>query len=1422
MKGIIVTKGNKYFDLPNENNIIEDFSIRISDNNKYFNDKVLSENSLLEIDGYNVLSYNFQEDNVNLYKFNQEQTLVFGNELLDSFKCNKNKFYIQKGILSNIEGNIYINGQLGNEENSLYEGDLIYFNDTIINYHETSLEIYGRFTTFLSPSVIEKEELKDYPNYFKSPRIVKSKPIDPIEIKPPPSKEQGMKNKLIKLVGMPLLMAGVTVGSRMFIGGNSPFLLIMVVSTIMTTLVSIYNFFDDKKEMKIKNNIRKEKYREYLINKRKELFTEKEKQIEAAYYQNPTLEMIEKMVLNNSNRIYERDIKDEDFLDISIGYANEPLSFDVKVNIEEIKLEDDYLKEEMELISEEYNSIDNLPITINLRKSHLGLVGRHKYIKKQLIAYIMQLCFLQSYHDLEIVFLAEEKDEDFYKFMKWFNQFKFNQINASTFVCHDNQKEQVLGTLTQILKERKRFKDEKKDVLSIPHYVVIVDNPNLLINHPINEYLLEDENLAFSLIYTTNQKANLPKNIKTIINIDDEDQVRLLIKDGEFVNRKINNLKTDNISSERISRTLASIIHNKGITSNVPETVGFLEMFNVDSVEQLGINGRWNNNSPDRTLATPLGFRAENDVVELNLHEKAHGPHGLVAGTTGSGKSEIIQSYILSLAVNFSPQDVGFLLIDFKGGGMAELFKDMPHLLGSITNLDGAASYRALASINSELKRRQQLFNDNGVNNINLYTKKFKRGEATEPLPHLFLISDEFAELKKQQPEFMEELISTARIGRSLGVHLILATQKPSGVVNDQIWSNSKFKLALKVQDESDSNEIIKTTDAARITLPGRAYLQVGNNEIYELFQSAYSGAPYGSKEDEKEYDERIYKINMLGQGEVLNKDLSDKESSEDVITELDAVIKQIAQVNKEAGLTEVTKPWLPGLEEEIVNPNINNIELDGDGDLSTEIGLLDIPTEQKQIVFKYDLLTGGNLIIYGASGYGKTISLTNIILDLARKNNSKQINFDILDFGNSNLLPLKILNQTRNYVTFDTEELFIKWNKKIIEELNFRKQMFAKSGAMNYEMYNQIEEKKIPAIVVLIDNYEIMDEIAGVDSQDTIKRISRDGNSVGIYLVVTTGAINSIRYNVSSNFKTKLSLYQFDEGNYTGIVGRVKYPLKEIKGRGFINVGKVETIQNYIPFISENKINYINSLNKYIEKIILIHEKEKAQGIKMLSEFIDMEEILMEGKVSIGLDTDVDPICIKEQDLLIAGGKKSGKTNLLKVIISQLKGKKLIYGSELENSGDAESIILRNENIELKIIDFLDENEFKLKNRDSKLSEKEYLDSLDKAYLIIDKWNDLIYEKEFEFLEQIIQLSKYNVYFIVIIEGNEFKGVDPFTKYLKTIDERIIVGNIGDQNLEYLMIKNYNPSINRGIYKNNIGTTIFKIPLYKERNGNI
>ena len=219
-----------------------------------------------------------------------------------------------------------------------------------------------------------------------------------------------------------------------------------------------------------------------------------------------------------------------------------------------------------------------------------------------------------------------------------------------------------------------------------------------------------DTHLGFSLIYTTHLQANLPENIKTVMVLTGGDNATLVMKEGTLLNTPAKLPTVAGIDVDSISRRLAPLIHNQGVSTQIPESVTFFELYNVQRPEELPILELWQRNACHKSLAVPLGLRGKDDIVNLNLHEKAHGPHGLVAGTTGSGKSEIVQSYILSLAVNFHPHEVGFLLIDYKGGGMANLFSDLPHLLGTITNLDGSESMRALASVSNEVLKTPDFY----------------------------------------------------------------------------------------------------------------------------------------------------------------------------------------------------------------------------------------------------------------------------------------------------------------------------------------------------------------------------------------------------------------------------------------------------------------------------------------------------------------------------------------------------------------------------------------------------------------------------------------------------------------------------------------------------------------------------------------
>ena len=390
------------------------------------------------------------------------------------------------------------------------------------------------------------------------------------------------------------------------------------------------------------------------------------------------------------------------------------------------------------------------------------------------------------------------------------------------------------------------------------------------------------------------------------------------------------------------------------------------------------------------------------------------------------------------MATLFHPYEVGFVVIDFKGGGMVNQFKDLPHLIGAITNIDGREINRSLMSIKAELEKRQRLFAENDVNNINTYIKLFKAGKIKTPIPHLIIVVDEFAELKAEQPEFMKELISAARIGRSLGVHLILATQKPAGQVNEQIWSNSKFKLCLKVQTKEDSNEVLKSPLAAEIKEPGRAYLQVGNNEIFELFQSAYSGAPARNDDANTSKEFIISEVDLSGKRKVVFQQKNSK-SDNVVASQLEAIVEYVNNHCIANNIQKLPNICLPPLED-VINYPVNKKA--ATNTLNIPLGIYDDPSRQLQDIVNIDF-TSGNVAIIGSSQYGKTNLLQLILRYIGETYSPNEVSAYVLDFGSMALKVFETMNHIGGVVTASDDEKVKNFFRMMAKEMKLRKEKF-------------------------------------------------------------------------------------------------------------------------------------------------------------------------------------------------------------------------------------------------------------------------------------------------------------------------------------------------------------------------------------------
>ena len=1133
-------------------------------------------------------------------------------------------------ILTRMQGEFYRNNHLEQNDQQLISfGDELSLGAVTIKLYPDEIWIQGpaqvgKQLTLREPSRYAFYE--EYPDYHRSPRIIYRGSEDKILINPPGQEPVKPSDELLKLIIPPLMMIGVTILITL-IQPRGIYILATVGMSITTMIFSIRGFFKNRKKYKADKKERIDLYHLYLKDKAMELTRLEREQKEGMNYHFPTVLELTDLVESYNHRIYEKTPLHFDFLYYRLGLGKLPTSYELNYGQRERSGKKDALEEEGYALYSRHKKIPDMPIPANLSHGPVGYIGPRNLVLEQLQLLVMQIATFHSYHDVQFITILPEEEKEQWSWMRWLPHAKLQELNVRGFVYNQRTRDQVLNSLNQILKLRRSQKEEtshKESTLFHPHYVVLVTDEKLILDHVIMEFFTEDPtDLGCSLVFVEDVMSSLSENIQTVINIKDRNTGQLVMEEGVLkeTDFRLDHFPVD-YDKERIARTLAPLNHLQNLKSSIPDSVTFMEMYGAETFEDLQVSSRWEKNAPYKSLAVPIGLRGQGDLVQLNLHEKAHGPHGLIAGTTGSGKSETIQSYILSLAVNFHPHDVAFLLIDYKGGGMANLFKNLPHLLGTITNLDGAQSMRALASINAEIHRRERLFREFEVNHINQYQKKFKNGEAKEPLPHLFLISDEFAELKANQPDFIKELVSIARVGRSLGVHLILATQKPSGVVDDQIWSNSRFKIALKVADRSDSNEMLHTPDAAEITQTGRAYLQVGNNEVYELFQSAWSGADYQPEKDDMGIeDHTIYLINELGQYEILNEDLSgleDADEIKEVPTELDAIVHNIQLMCEEQEIPPVPQPWLPPLKERITLEELEEVQptvaWEQEKPLSVLLGMADIPQAQKQEAVSINLAKDGHVLLYGSPGTGKTTFLQSAGMDLARKFSPKDLTIYLMDFGTNGLAPLSKLPQVADTMLLDQTEKISKFVRIMEKELNRRKKLLSDYGVGTLELYRQASGQKEPAIVILLDSYEaIKEEAYEAELFKLLVRISREGLSIGVHLLMTAGRQTNLRAQLYSNFKHQLSLPQNEASEVRVIVGAtpLAMTMEDIKGRALIKREEVDVIQLVLPVSGANDTQVLNNLRQVVASLQEAWTGQRPSAIPMVPEELTMDAFL-------------------------------------------------------------------------------------------------------------------------------------------------------------------------------------------------------------------
>src|SRR6266536_3846972 len=509
--------------------------------------------------------------------------------------------------------------------------------------------------------------------------------------------------------------------------------------------------------------------------------------------------------------------------------------------------------------------------------------------------------------------------------------------------------------------------------------------------------------------------------------------------------------------SEGVARALAPLRDDSTDTPGAPPaSCRLLDVVGLEPPEPAGVLAGWQR--AGRATYAPIGAAAEGPFgVDL----KKDGPHALVAGTTGAGKSELLQTLIASLAVANRPDAMTFVLIDYKGGSAFKDCARLPHTVGMVSDLDGHLTQRALASLSAELKRREELLLHAGAKDIEDYWVQRRRQPGLEPLPRLVLIIDEFASLVAELPEFVTGLVGIAQRGRSLGVHLVLATQRPAGVVSADIRANTNLRIALRVTDASESSDVIDAPDAAGIakSTPGRCYVRSGASSLTGV-QAARVGGRRPSA-SAAAVAPVVARVGWADLGRPAPHPTAGGDD-DDASTDLSVLVGAIRQAARRLGLASQRSPWLPPIGEVVAVRDLPPVEARGGGPAAghgagrvpagevapLRIGLVDVPAEQRRRALALDLVNGGHVLVAGSPRTGRSTVLRTVAGAVAAGSSPADVHLYNIDYNTNALLPLVGLPHCGAIVGRDQPERVDRLLGRLLAEVSRRQQLLAEQGA--------------------------------------------------------------------------------------------------------------------------------------------------------------------------------------------------------------------------------------------------------------------------------------------------------------------------------------------------------------------------------------
>jgi DNA segregation ATPase FtsK/SpoIIIE, S-DNA-T family len=979
-----------------------------------------------------------------------------------------------------------------------------------------------------------------------------ARPVLPPDIRRPEPPNTGQGKVPLSLIGVitPLIFAGV-----MYLAmGNAQFLLFAGLTPVMGVAGAI----DAKRKGRRSERSERERFARELAELSDRLATAADDERRRRALAHPDPAEIMRRVELPSVALWERRPGDADFLHLRAGVGDVPWRVPVT---EPPALKAADTPEALATLVGEASTLAGGAVPLDLSGGGVvGIVGDRAAAVAVARSLVCQAAALHGPADLPVMVLAGVDAAPGWDWAKWLPHTRDATGVGRLLSHHPELSTAMVEARLKAAGARDQFERQPSGVRLVgPTLLVVVDDESLTEGRRApTRNLLRGDGGPVAGVVVASTADRLPAVCSAVVEITDAGGVADLVlpQAGTHI-RDIAPAGMGDDVARGCARALARFDDPEldVVGAGLPATIRLLPLLDLDECTPEAVLARWKAAGPDPNPATPVGL-AEHGVFSIDF--VADGPHALVGGTTGAGKSELLRSMVAGLAASVDPDHLTFVLVDFKGGSAFDECAKLPHTVGMVTDLDEHLAERALRCLEAELKHRERTLRDVGAIDLPDYLRK----GLPEPMPRLLVIIDEFATLQAELPPFIDALVGVAQRGRSLGVHMLLATQRPQGAINDNIRANTNMRIALRMQDTNDSKDVIDVPDAAAIprTAPGRAYVRLGPGEVVAIQSALSTGRNTGATIAPVDVAPFVYGPAPrrpaparptgpahAGPGGALDADGEPE-------TDLSVLVGTIREAFARTGRPAPRRPWpdpLPG-----------DIDLDAVVDAGPArqpagaptvfVAMADDPEAQTQ--YPVGWVPGdGNLIVYGLGGSGTTTALTSVVLSMAQQRPPDDLHVYALDFGAGELEALAPLPHVGGVVLAGERERQTRLLRHLRGELDRRRAMGAAAARAE------------PAVVTVIDGWSAFaaeySDYAGNAIWEAVTRVLADGPEVGLYAVIAADRGMAVASSIASLVRQRWALRLADKSDYSNFGVRSAAVPEMVPGRALV-AGTGQVIQ--------------------------------------------------------------------------------------------------------------------------------------------------------------------------------------------------------------------------------------------------------------------